>query len=127
MKGWAPPVPERRRRRLRPGMGCAGAAVLLLVALVLGGHLVLEKGVRMVVARAAVRLGEVLPEELPPAQREELRGRMEAWVRSLPRGPQGERRAGRFLELAQQILADGRMDDAELARLRAFLAEEPAP
>jgi hypothetical protein len=108
-------------------MGCAGAALLLLVALVLGGHLVLEKGVRMVVARAAVRLGEVLPGDLPQGQRRELRDRLEDWVRGLPRGPRGERRAGRFLELAEQVLADGRMDHAELERLRAFLEEEPVP
>ena len=108
-------------------MGCAGAAVLLLVGLVLGGHMVLEKGVRLVVERGAARLVELLPPELPDAEKAKVEQELRRWCHELPRGPEGEQAAGRFLGLVQEIVDDGRMDHAELGRLERFLADGGAP
>ncbi len=112
-----------RRLRWRPGMGCVGAAVLLLVGLVLGGHMVLEKGVRLVVERGAARLVELLPPDMPEAERGRVEEELHRWCHELPRGPGGERAAGRFLNLVQKIVDDGRMDHEELSRLQKFLAD----
>lgn len=102
-------------------MGCVGAAVLLLVGLVLGGHIVLEKGIRLVVERGAARLVELLPPDLPEAEKGRVEQELRRWCRELPRGPEGERAAGRFLTLVQEIVDDGRMDREELKRLKKFL------
>ncbi len=112
------------RRRLRPGTGCAVAAVVLLVGLLLGGHLLFRKGVEAVVARAVVRLGNVPAPEVPEARREALREGLDRWLRERPSGPAGEAADGRFLALAQEVLADGRLDPGEADRLERFLAED---
>ena len=118
----AGPSPPRRRR-IRPGMGCAGAAVLLLAGLLIGGHVVFRKGVEAVTARAIVRLHEVPAPAVGPERRRALDLALERWFRGLPRGPRGEEASGRFLALAQAILEDGRLDPDEAARLERFLAE----
>ncbi len=104
-------------------MGCAGTAVLLLVGLVLGGHMVLEKGVRLVVERGAARLVELLPPDVTEAEKAGVEQELRRWCRELPRGPEGERAAGRFLTLVQEIVKDNRMDHGELKRLETFLTD----
>ena len=115
-----------RRRRLRPGTGCALAAVVLLTGFLLGGHVVFRKGIRLVVARAAERLETVPAPALGAARREALHRALDRWIRRRRRGPEAEAAEGRFLALAQAILADGRMDPEEADRLERFLSAEAA-
>ncbi len=124
MKTPLSPGDAPRRPRLRPGTGCAVAAIVLLTGLLLGGHLIFRKGVTLVVARAVVRLQGAPAPELPAARREALDGALTRWLRDRPRGRAAEAADGRFLALAQEILQDGRLDPVEADRLEAFLAGE---
>lgn len=100
----------------------AGVAVVMVLMLVLfASTRVVERGLDGVARRACARLGERLPPDLGPAERQRTERNLGLLEEQLRRGAVEGRVVGAFLSLASDALEDGRLTTAEVAEVNRFL------
>ncbi len=100
--------------------GC-GAAVAVMAAILVGGFVVLDRGVDWLVVRASERVEESLPADLDGATRRRLQAGLEAFVNGLPDAPDRDAATGAFLARVGAALEDRRLTAAEAGELADFL------
>ena len=89
------------------------ALLLALIAGVLSARRVLSWGLRRITARVMT----VLPADLPPARREELRRRLDCVVAEAEAGSADERRLGELARACSEAAAAGRVSPQALDRI----------
>ncbi len=100
--------------------GC-GAAVAVMAAILIGGFVILDRGVDWLVVRASERVEESLPADLDAPSRIRLKAGLEAFTEGLPDAPDRDAATGAFLARVGAALEDRRLTVAEAGELADFL------
>ncbi len=114
---------ELRGRMSRAG---CGATVAVLAAVLIGGFLVLDRGVDWLVVRASERVEESLPADLDVATRRRLQAGLDAFVNGLPDAPDRDAATGAFLARVGAALEDRQLTVTEAGELADFLEASSA-